>query len=405
MTGYNIGVHSVFCVMGYKKGVHFQTPLYRKKSGMAYLKKRGKKWVAVWYSRGKKVARTTGIDVTSQLATARQLKKLAQEVADKMEQAEKGELQIHKALEAVRTASGAAGLAKIPTTREWLEKDLANRRPALLAVARRFCDIIGEDADKPIDRLKPSTIERYYAAEMGNVSLLSLRNYKGLISASFNRAMFDDLIEVNPFTRTRLPKSEHKPHPKKPFTMEQINAMILTFPDPWPALIQVSFLTGGQRLGDVALLKWDQIDFIANTIEFTTQKVRREMKIQMPGILVDLLRKQKNDSQYVFPDAAARYLRRCGYLSNDFSQLVYKAGFVEKPKEKLEGRKLHVNPLTFHSIRHTVVSLLRTSNIFTADLARAIVGHSSESIERAYFHAHDQDLSKGYNYLESLLKK
>ena len=401
ILGYKIGVHiAIFC----PSGVQNRGTKNNMKLAMAYLKIRGKTYYAVWRQNGEKVCKTTGISVKSNIVSPSQSKRLAQEVADTMEKAALGEIVTHKAMAAVRSSSEKAGLVRIPTTREWLEKDFSKRRPEHLAMARRFCSLIGKDADRAIDCLSPSTIEAYYRKELESISFSSLSNYKGLLSACFNRALYDNLIPFNPFERTRLPNVDREKHKKMAFTLEQLHHMIATFPDPWPAMIQVSFLTGGQRLGDVATLKWENIDFRARTICFTTQKVKRDMVITMHDQLYNVLMNLKNDSEYVFPYAAERYKKK-GYLSNDFSLLVYKAGFVEKPKEKLQGRRLHVNPLTFHSIRHSVVSLLRSSSFITPDIARSIVGHASEAVERAYFHAPNASLEAGYNYLDSSLKK
>lgn len=359
-------------------------------------------WFAIYRINGKKLCKTTGIQVNNKVAGPRLLKKLAQEVAETIERAAKGEMLTHDAMEAVRKAGDSYGFSQIPTTREWLEKDFADRKQ-FMPIVRRFLKSIGDDAERPIDCLKPSLIERFYQQEMKNIALSSLRNYKGILSASFNRALFDDLIKINPFARTKLPRNTRE-RKKQAFTMEQIHTMIETFPHPWPDMIKVSFLTGGQRLGDIATLKWEQIDDKEGTINFITQKTNRILRIKMNEVLQEMLTRLKNNSIYVFPYAAERYKKK-GYLSNDFSSLVYKAGFVEKPKEKLPGNMLHVNPLTFHSIRHTVVSLLRSSNLFSADIARSIVGHSSEAIERAYFHANSEMVDNGYLYLGDHLKE
>ena len=60
---------------------------------------------------------------------------------------------------------------------------------------------------------------------------------------------------------------------------------------------------------------------------------------------------------------------------------------------------------SFHSIRHTVVTMMRSSNMFTADLTRELVGHDSEEIERQYFTATLEAKGLGLAYLFDTITK
>lgn len=50
-----------------------------------------------------------------------------------------------------------------------------------------------------------------------------------------------------------------------------------------------------------------------------------------------------------------------------------------------EGAGKRISDKSFHSFRHSVVSMLRVNANFTSDLIRETVGHDSEAIERGYF--------------------
>ena len=54
--------------------------------------------------------------------------------------------------------------------------------------------------------------------------------------------------------------------------------------------------------------------------------------------------------------------------------------------DKPTGRRKRVSAKSFPSIRHTVVSMTRLDASFTPDMVRDAVGHSSEQVERGYFH-------------------
>ena len=59
------------------------------------------------------------------------------------------------------------------------------------------------------------------------------------------------------------------------------------------------------------------------------------------------------------------------------------------------GLMVSVSPRSFHSFRHSVVTALRANAAITADIARAIVGHDSEEIERQYCTASRADKMRG----------
>lgn len=71
-------------------------------------------------------------------------------------------------------------------------------------------------------------------------------------------------------------------------------------------------------------------------------------------------------------------------------------GFVKQNS----GLMVSVSPKSsFHSFRHSVVTALRTNAAITADIARAIVGHDSEEIERQYCTACRADKMRGLDII------
>ena len=66
------------------------------------------------------------------------------------------------------------------------------------------------------------------------------------------------------------------------------------------------------------------------------------------------------------------------------------------------GRR-RVSQKSFHSIRHTVVTMIRESNEFSADMAREIVGHDSEEVERLYFTPSLDSKRRGLEYLVNVV--
>lgn len=365
---------------------------------MAHLKQRKKCWYAVWTQNGRRVVKSTKVAV----GTAND-KKLAQTVADAMQQASLGEVGIDAALDAVRNAAALAGHAKrLPSVREYLlgfkpyasERHISNYKRA----AGLFINYIGSQAALPLDRLPSEICRKFTEAQVRRVSYGTVDKYLVCIKSAFNNAVKDGIIQRSPFSNVSLPriwkaiaKHEPKAQEKLPFTVPEMARLLTELPYPWKEMVTVSFLTGGQRLGDICTLNWKSIDFETGLITIHPEKSSRVIRAPMIPYLYDMLRGLKDAADencpYVFPYAASIYLGSNGRASEIFIDFLVSMGILVPEKKKLAGDRRNVSPKSFHSIRHTVVSILRSSNKFTADVSREIVGHDSEAIERAYFSA------------------
>ena len=73
-------------------------------------------------------------------------------------------------------------------------------------------------------------------------------------------------------------------------------------------------------------------------------------------------------------------------LSNDFNLLLSKAGLIEKRdyrQYRAEGNRRRYAGLSYHCLRHTLTSLLKSAGASSA-VAGDIVGHDSEAMSRHY---------------------
>ena len=377
---------------------------------MAFLIKRGKKWIAVWKEHGKNIRKTTGISVKGNAE-----KKLAQITADAMEAAAKETTNLTTALDAVRNAAATLGeAAKIPSIKEYLENfkatgTLSNKRNYQRAT-KRLIAYLGGSAVKRLDTLTTSVCKDFLQEELKRVSYGTVKHYKAMLGCAFKQAEYDDLIPHNPFARVSLSKitpAEVKTSTKRlPFTKEEMIFLLHYFPDPWKDVILTSFLTGGQRIGDVVMLKWEMIDFCNNMITFDSMKTRKHLAFPMhPRLRAMLESRLGNNSDYVFPTMAKKYMHSNGALSNEFTSLLRAYGILQPKDKEHTGDRRTVPVKSFHSIRHTVVTLLRSSNLFSADVTREVVGHDSEEVERAYFTLDNAIKAQAFNYLLDSVKK
>lgn len=374
------------------------------KQTMAHLKRRGNKWYAVWTQNSKRTIKATGIEVKG-----KKEERLALQTAIAMEAAAKGNLQLTRALDSVRTAAESMGIVTpIPLIQDYLTQfkpagGESNARNFSNAI-NTFLDYLGSARLHRLDKLTPAMCRTYCIERLKQVAYGTVKHNLAHLRCAFNAAMRDGIIDKNPFNSFSLPALAPSNLPRAikrlPFTPEEMNIILTKFPAPWPELALTSLLTGGQRLGDVCCLMWKHIDWAKNVVAFNTQKTGKEIIVPMHPALRDVFTKRKdNDSDYIFPEAARKYIRWKGGLSVEFTNNLKAYGILKPEDNIVSGNRKAMSQKSFHSIRHTVVTLLRSSNQFSADIARQIVGHDSEDIERQYFTASHDSKAQGIGYL------
>lgn len=374
---------------------------------MAWLKIRKQTYYAIWKQKGKKVVATTGIKAT------KANKNYAQVTADGMENVAKGKTPVEKAVEALRKTAEVMGMGtRMPTVKELLEeytpsggeKNAKNYKRA----TKRFIDFLGEKSVKRADTLKPSVCREFILSLKDKAAYGTIYQYVGQIKTAFSQAVRDSLLQSNPWSSVQLAKlvpAENRIGTKRlPFTREEMQKLMTEFPSPWKEIVTVSYLTGGQRLGDIVCLKWESIDFENNLIRFYTQKTAKLLVTPMVDAVKAALKSQLGrDDTYVFPGMHARYVRGSGNVSTEFSALLRSHG-IETHQSDPTGQIRGVSQKSFHSIRHAAVTQLRSNNAFSPDIVREVVGHDCEAIERGYFTAELEQKAKALNYLSENAK-
>lgn len=365
---------------------------------MAGLIERGNTYYAVFYVGGKQVRVSTKVHVR---ATARDggmsgkmLRRLAQQTAEAMEMGARGEVSARQAMQAVRVFLTQR---KLPTVREYLEKYAVQARGRGLTYAgtalKTFLKLMPKCGDLPLDGVTTAMAEEYVRRALDEVSGSTVDRRLADLSACFNLAVKEELLERNPFRGVRVPKWEILPHERKPMTREDLRIIFETFPGEWPDMVAVCLLLGGQRLGDVAGLTWGQVDFEAGLVRLKTQKTKRPMMKPMVPALRGILERRRGaigeGFEHVFPFSAARVMCAGGStskLSLDFSELCRKSGISCKMDSESRGKKIHrLTDKTFHSLRSTATTFLLDAGT-PAELVRYIVGHDDKEIERRHYY-------------------
>ncbi|MDD4817162.1 MAG: site-specific integrase [Victivallaceae bacterium] len=169
----------------------------------------------------------------------------------------------------------------------------------------------------------------------------------------------------------------------------------------------------GARGQDGALMRWNAVDFDANTITYTPKKTERKTggrPVVIPlfpplrAALRDALEWQTDQVPYILPHVAKRYFYNPTGLQKDVMKIIRCALGVQTTATKDETtarRKLAANVYSLHSFRHTFVSLCANAGV-PEEVIAAIVGHGSPAMTRHYTHISTEAKQKAIGALPQI---
>ncbi len=378
---------------------------------MAYLRTLAKSpyWIAVYRDRsGRRTNRSTKLKATG----ANRAK--AQRISEAYEQAYRQKDAVAYLREQFTTIArqiDPESVGTVPTVREYFDQwrdahggELAPRTLVSYNLRlRQFVEHVGEELT--IDCVKPSHALSFRAKIKKTASFTTANNAVKVLSAIFGCAMKDGVRVGNPFNVKVLKGNAVR---KQAFTVEQVERLVRVADAEWRSLIIFGVYTS-QRLGDLAMMTWAQIDFDKKEIRFQTEKTKRNMAIPASDALwAHILTLQRGTP------AAPVHPRVCemrenygiGLCSRDFTRVMVDAGICKarpiKRKRETEGDvSREVNPLTFHSLRHSAATWLRDVGA-SESIAMEIVGHDSVSVDRAYVHSDSKLMRDALNKLPKI---
>lgn len=210
-------------------------------------------------------------------------------------------------------------------------------------------------------------------------STLSARTvliYRQTLCGFFNWCVEQGVVKTNPVGKVR--NLTPGPTDRSVFTTEQYHAvrcLAQAEQSYWATAIVIGYHTG-LRLSDVALMKWTQVNFGAESITVTPLKTKRlgkTVEIPMSKELFKCLAEQRlayDEVEYVSRPMATHYLfDQHKTLSMQFHRLVGRAG---------------VTGVSFHSLRHGFVTRLLENGV-SAELISTMTAQTVDQV-MAYSH-------------------
>ena len=181
---------------------------------------------------------------------------------------------------------------------------------------------------------------------------------------------------------------------RRPFTDKHVSALLAVADVEWQGMILMAYHTG-IRLNDAANLTRQNIEGgkllrfrEAKTAHRKQRASERETVVVMSHDLRNYIKSlpvpMKKDAP-LFPSLYGKQSGSAGGLSNMFGRLLVKAGIDREQGDTKKGKGRRFSALSFHSLRHTMISRLANSDTPEA-VTKAMSGHSTDEAHRRYVH-------------------
>ena len=235
-------------------------------------------WTAAFRdAHGKQIRRTTG----------ETNKKRALVVAEQFERVAQGRGKPQRVRQALTEFYREHYGVELPfsNVRDFAERWLASRRmetsPATFGryehVVGKWLAFLGDAADHGLEEISKSQILAFRDAEIARSAVMTANTKLKIIKMIMRSARLEGYLLQDPAERVKTVKNRTEVS-RRPFTISELRAVLGVADSEWTSLIKFGLYTG-QRLGDLCLLIWTQIDLERDEIRLTTRKTGKSLLI------------------------------------------------------------------------------------------------------------------------------
>jgi integrase len=291
---------------------------------------------------------------------------------------------------------------------DWLERRASEVAETTLEfyrnAAHKFLAFLGNRAEEDLTEVTRDHITRFRNEEAKRFAPKTVNHEVKSLRMLFRAARRDALVADDPAEFVETVRKGNAVD-RRPFTIGEIKAVLRVADPEWRSMVMFGLYTG-QRLGDIAMLTWQNIDLEQGEIRLVTRKTRKTLILPIAGALQRHLETMpiSDDPAAPLHPRAFRIVSakgKSGHLSNQFASLLAEAGLREKKTHRKNadgkngrGRGSSAGGLSFHCLRHTAVTLMKEAGI-PAAVVMELVGHDSEAMNRHYTHIGAEALRKG----------
>ena len=179
----------------------------------------------------------------------------------------------------------------------------------------------------------------------------------------------------------------------------------------WKLLLAIGIYTG-LRLGDCCRLKWECVNLERQLIQVIPEKTKRHahgkpvtipIHPQLLAELVEVRGKREEGREknvnFVNPAIAELYLLRKWQLDAGLRKIFKSANITMS--FRMDGRCRKTVIASFHSLRHTFVSLSANAGV-PLPVVQSIVGHCSTTMTRHYYHENEDVLRQAVEAIPAI---
>jgi integrase len=278
----------------------------------------------------------------------------------------------------------------------------------------------------PIDAITPANIAQWINEQATRYAAKTIKNRHGFLSAMFQAAVDDGLIDRNPCAKSRLPESEQG---EMVFLSPDEYRTLLTYiPSKHRLLVQLIAATG-MRWGEVSALKPTDFDFKARTVRVArawkhstdrgwyvgAPKTKRSRRtISLPSSLIPELRDQARFAgEWMFTNRDGQPWRHTKFYEDYWKPAVRLAnGQPAWPSQPRKDGPWDVEPAAepigkwpgIHSLRHSHASWLIADGIDMVTIQRRLGHESIHTTTAIYTHLSPDMLLRPAESMERMLQ-
>lgn len=295
---------------------------------------------------------------------------------------------------------------------QWLKSKRTSVAPKTVdfysGACEKFFSFLGDKAEKEIGEITREEIEAFRDELAGRLAPKTVNHHVKVLRMVFRDARDRALLVEDPTEFAKTVKSR-KVLERRPFTMDEIRAVLVHCDAEWRSMVLFGLYTG-QRLGDIARFQWKNVDMKKKTISLTTSKTGKELIIPLPPDLHKHLASLPlpiTEAQPIHPGAFAIVAAqgKTGHLSNQFGAILAKAGLRKVTTHKTTGKgrsaKRETNGLSFHSLRRSTATYLHEAGV-PQSVAMALIGHDSADIHSIYVNVGEEAMRSAAQKLPAL---
>jgi integrase len=291
-------------------------------------------------------------------------------------------------------------------SQSWLAMKAVAVSPGTLEAYRKtvskFIAFLGPAAEVDISLIRKATITAFRTDVASTVSSTTANFDLKVVQAMFRAAKAGGYLLEDPAEFVEAVRRERREVVRRAFTVDELRALLAAANDEWRSLIRFGLYTG-QRLGDIAALTWANLDLERNVIRLSVRKTGKTLVLPIAEPLkTHILGLSAGDNPRAplhpraFREVTSKR-RKPNALSNQFGDLLVSVGIRARQSQTTSprgrGGRRKVSELSFHSLRHTAVSLLKDAGIPQA-VVQELVGHDSVQMSQQYTHVGIEALQK-----------